>query len=176
MTAPGETALIIPVRLPPSLERLRQDGLDDAPHGLPAHLTLLFPFAPPDALDAALQAAVRRVVGAHRAFTYALTHLGQWPDTAYIAVDPEPPFRALQADLAASFPAWPLYRGAFEFTPHVTIAGGPAAGAAELRAVTASAVLPAARTARFVDLIVREGARWTLRSRFPLDERSSPGR
>jgi 2'-5' RNA ligase len=176
VTAPGETALIIPVRLPPSLERLRQDGLDDAPHGLPAHLTLLFPFAPPDALDAALQAHVRRVVGGHRAFIYALTHVGQWPDTAYIAVDPEPPFRALQADLAASFPAWPLYRGAFEFTPHVTIAGGPAAGAAELLTVTASAALPAARTARFVDLIVREGARWTLRSRFPLDERSLPGR
>jgi hypothetical protein len=105
-----------------------------------------------------------------------LTHLGQWPDTAYIAVDPEPPFRALQADLAASFPAWPLYGGAFEFAPHVTIAAGPAAGAARLLTATATAALPAARTARFVDLIVQEGARWTVRSRFRLGQAPLPQR
>jgi 2'-5' RNA ligase len=168
VTGSGETALIVAVRLPLPLERLRQQGVRDAPFGLPAHATLLYPFAPPEALDDELRARVARIVAAHEVFSYELVGRGRWPDTLYAAIEPTAPFRAPQGDLAAAFPAFPIYGGAFEYVPHVTIAEGPAANEPGIVAARAWASLPVARTARFVDLIVQEGGRWTVRSRFPL--------
>lgn len=168
MTGSGETALIVPVRLPLPLERLRQRGVRDAPYGLPAHATLLYPFVPPDALGDDVRARVARMVAAHEVFRFELVGPARWPDTLYAALRAEPPFRALQGELAAAFPAFPIYDGAFEFVPHVTIAEGSAADAPGFSDARAWTSLPAERTARFVDLIVQEGDRWTVRWRFPL--------
>jgi 2'-5' RNA ligase len=173
VTGTGETALIIAVRLPLPLERLRQRGVRDAPYGLPAHATLLYPFAPREALGNEVRARVARIVAAHDVFRFELVGPGRWPNTLYAAVAPETPFRALQGELAAAFPAFPVYGGAFEFVPHVTIAEGSAADAPGF-AARALTSLPAERTARFVDLIVQESASWTVRSRFPLHEAPLP--
>ena len=167
VTGSGETALIVPVRLPLPLERVRQRGVRDAPNGLPAHATLLFPFAPPEDLDDELRRQVARIVAAHEVFPYELVGPGRWPDTVYAVLEPELPFRALQGDLGAAFPAFPIYGGSFDFVPHVTIAEGPASNTPAVAPSAAWASLPAERTARFVDLIVQEGTRWTVRWRFP---------
>ena len=44
-----------------------------------------------------------------------------------MSVDPDAPLRALQLDLAVAFPTLPLYGGAYEFVPHVSIVEGQAA-------------------------------------------------
>ncbi len=62
VTTADQTALIVPIRLPAPLERLRQRGVRDAPYGLPAHATLLYPFAPPETLDDELRTQVARIV------------------------------------------------------------------------------------------------------------------
>ena len=169
MAIPGDdTALIVPVRLPIPLETLRQRAVPDARLGLPAHATLLFPFAPPETLDDDLRACVARIVSGHDAFSFRLTEQGQWRDTLFAAVEPELPFRSLHDDLAMAFPAFPLHRGAFGFVPHVTIAGGPSAGAPAIVHHPAWASLPAALVASFVDLIVRDADGWRVWSRFDL--------
>ena len=46
-----ETALVLVVALPPPLEALRTRSIEDAPGGVPAHITLLYPFAEETQLD-----------------------------------------------------------------------------------------------------------------------------
>ena len=52
------TALIVRVALPHRLEALRMRSVPDAVDGLPAHVTLAYPFAEPAAIDEALLALV----------------------------------------------------------------------------------------------------------------------
>lgn len=166
--AASESGLIIRVRLPAALEALRLGAVPNAARGLTAHITLLYPFAKPDALDDGLRAAIARVVEPHRAFPYRLSGPARWPEVLYAAVDPERPFHSLYRDLAAAFPEFPMYGGAFEFAPHVTISEGATAGLAELEAGPAWASLPAAETAAAVELIALENGNWTTKWLFPL--------
>jgi 2'-5' RNA ligase len=167
-TSGDETALIIPVRLPPPLEILRQRGVPEARRGLPAHATLLYPFAPPEALVDELLARVAAIVASHDCFPFRLAARRHWPDTLYVSLEPELPFRALHEDLARAFPAFPLYRGAFGFVPHATIAEGSAVAAPELVDDPAWELLPAVGVACVVDLVVQAGGGWRTRSRFDL--------
>jgi 2'-5' RNA ligase len=162
-----ETALIIAVRLPPALERLRQRGVRDASRGLPAHITLLYPFLGPSAIGAEVVASIRGVTDGVDAFTYRLVGRGIWPATLYATVEPERPFRSLYEALAAVFPSHPIYRGRFPFSPHVTIADGLGGGDHDVAADPAWSDLPVRRAARGADLLVRETDRWSVRHHLP---------
>jgi 2'-5' RNA ligase len=162
-----DTALIIAVRLPPALERLRQRGVRDAGDGLPAHVTLLYPFLGPSAIGADVLAAIRRVTGGADAFPYSLVGRGTWPGTLYATVEPERPFRSLYEALAAAFPDHPIYGGRFPFTPHVTIADGSAGGDDDIAGDPAWADLPVRLVARGADLLVRGADRWSVRHHLP---------
>ena len=165
----AETALIVPVELPPGLEALRGRSVEDADRGLPAHVTLIYPFLPARDLSDGVRDAIAAVVAAHAKFSYRLVGQGRWPETLYASVEPEAPFRALQADLAAAFHDYPLHGGAYDFVPHVTIAECEAARLPELADDPAWVELPASATARTVDLLVRTGDMWWTKSTFPLD-------
>ncbi len=169
MSDSGEdTAIVVPVRLPAPLEGLRRRTTEEAATGLPAHLTLLYPFVESDALDDELRQRLAAILSPIDAFDYRLTEQRRWPDTLYAAVEPEAPFRSLQSTLAAAFPEFPVYEGAFEFDPHVTVVWGPRCDDPETEDDPAWATLPVLREVTFVDLIVRIDGRWQRRWRFPL--------
>ena len=92
----------------------------------------------------------------------------RFPDTLYAAVEPEVPLRALHNDLAAAFPALPLYGGAFDFVPHVSIVEGPAVSDPLALDDPAWASLPVTRAVDAIDLITGRDGRWATRHRFPL--------
>ena len=46
----GESAIIVPVQVPVAVGRLRDRMDPSAAQGVPAHVTLLYPFMPPEAL------------------------------------------------------------------------------------------------------------------------------
>jgi 2'-5' RNA ligase len=142
--------------------------MDDAANGMPAHVTLLYPFAEPAALDEGLLGAVARTVAAHPACRLQLVESRRWPDTLYVAVEPEGSLRALQADLASAFPDFPLYGVGVPFVPHISIAQGPLASDPGTLDDPAWRSLPAAAQASHVDLFVRQAGRWHRRQRFPL--------
>ncbi len=161
------TGLILPVSLPPALEALRCRAIPDARLGLPAHVTLLYPFVPVEALDDNLRDTIQQIVAGADAFEFRLAGRGTWPDVAFATVEPELPFRALHEAFAGAYPSLPIYRGAFEFAPHVTLAEGHSATPA-IAADPAWTTLPSMASARFVDLIVREPDGWHVRWRFGL--------
>jgi 2'-5' RNA ligase len=164
---PGdETALIVPVRLPAPLEALRRRVIPDAGLGLPAHVTLLYPFVPRAALDGELHAVLAGVLASVDAFGFELRSPAEWPEVLFVSVAPDRPFRSLHEGLAAAFPAYPIYGGRFDFVPHVTIAERAFAALPEIADDPAWQVLPAMRVARSAELVVRDGARWRARWRF----------
>jgi 2'-5' RNA ligase len=46
------SAIVAPISLPPPLEAIRREHVENANLGVPAHVTLLFPFVPPAQIEA----------------------------------------------------------------------------------------------------------------------------
>ncbi len=164
------TALILRVALPPRLEALRMRSVPDAADGLPAHLTVAYPFAEAGSIDDGVVALVRDVVARHAPWTMRLVERRRWPDTVYASIDPDGPAIALQADLATAFPSLPIYGGTIDvFVPHVTVAEGEAADDPDIDADPAWNDLPISIAVSEVELIVRgEDGGWASTRTFPL--------
>jgi 2'-5' RNA ligase len=168
----GETALILRIELPAELEELRLRSASGASEGLPAHVTLLYPFVAPESLDNSVRVRLTEIATSHLPFAYRLTGPHRWPDILYASVEPQTPFVALQADLARGFPEHPLYGGAYDFSPHVTIAEGAAAESATSVGHRAWDDLSEAATARAeaIEVIFRTTGNWSTMWRIPLAE------
>jgi hydrogenase maturation protease len=167
MASSGETALILRVELPPALEESRRLALLEDDSGLPAHVTLIYPFADAEALVEPLRRKIETVLTGSPPLRLTLTGPARWPTVLYAAVEPTPSVLALQAKLSSAFPEYPLYGGMFAFEPHVTIATGPLS-ADERASLSAMASLPVEVSVGFVDLIEKTNGSWTTRWRFPL--------
>jgi 2'-5' RNA ligase len=163
-----ETALVLVVDLPPALEALRLRSIEDAAAGVPAHVTLLYPFAEEAQLDDSVLGVVGRIAARHPVLRLRLTEGRRFPDTLYASVEPDAPVRALQAQLADAFPTLPLYGDAFEFVPHVSIVEGPRVTEPGALDDPAWATLPVEQVVDGIDLITGRDGRWATRRRFPL--------
>lgn len=163
--------MIIRANLPAGLERVRRRGVGDALAGLPAHLTMLYPFVEPGRLRADVRQILAAVAARTPPFEYRLTGAATWPDAIYAAVDPVARFIALQGMLAEAFPAFPIYGTdpGFEFVPHVTIAEGPSTGNAALLDDPAWQSLPRTGRVASIEVIARPPyAPWRTIWRLPL--------
>jgi 2'-5' RNA ligase len=103
--------------------------------GVPAHVTVLFPFVPPDAIGDEVRARVAEVVATVPRFevTFART---DWFDTdvLWLAPDPSEPFGALTDAVWQAFPDRPPFEGRHaDVVPHLTIGHAAAAGLDALR-------------------------------------------
>jgi len=154
------TALIVAV---PEAEeavaalRLRYDS--SAALGVPAHVTILFPFVDAATVD---EAAIEEVVAGHEAFDYELISVETFDDGhVYLAPSHAERFVALTDSVARRWPDYPPYEGAFEtVVPHVTVSEQPLELALEL---------PIRARADAVTLIEEQtDGRWLSRRRFPL--------
>jgi 2'-5' RNA ligase len=157
------TAVVVRAQLPAGLERLRRRHATDAADGMFAHATMLWPFVAPERLERSVREELARVAQAHAPIPYRLTRVARWPDTVYVAVDPEAPFVRLQAALEAAFPGFPVYgpNRPFEFIPHVTIAEGAAVDDPRVLAEARRIPLPRRDRAAAIEVIARSASdRW----------------
>ena len=91
--------------------------------GVPAHITVLYPFMTPSAIDEAVLEQVRDAFSAFRAFTIRLRRIERFPGVLYLAPEPAEPIRAITRSLAARFPSYPPYGGLYpDIVPHLTVA------------------------------------------------------
>jgi 2'-5' RNA ligase len=145
-----------------SVAELRLAHDSSAPLGVPAHITVLFPFAAPDDVD---EDALAELVAAHAAFDFELVSLEHFDDgVTYLAPVPSEPFTALIRAVAERWPDYPPYEGMFEVDaviPHLTVGETP---------LELDAPLPIACRAREVTLIEQDesGGRYHVRRRFSL--------
>lgn len=120
----SQSALVVVVpEAEPLVGALRTRCDPSALIGVPAHITVLFPFIPAERLTADIPEKLRTIVGSFVEFEFRLEEIGRFSRTTYLAPERPEPFTAMTAALAREFPAYPPYEGRFPTSiPHLTIA------------------------------------------------------
>ncbi|MDX9953221.1 MAG: 2'-5' RNA ligase family protein [Anaerolineae bacterium] len=178
--APAQSALVIFIPEAESLIQDFRDRYDPSSTGIPAHVTLLYPFKPPAELTAEVLATLQELFSQHPGFTVTFQEFQEFPDVLYLAPSPAEPFRQLTELLANRYPETPPYGGAFtEIIPHLTLAQagaaqGLAAIAAQFREFAATR-LPIQARVDTISLLDNAGGHWSLRAQFPLGRIQPPG-
>lgn len=137
---PRESCFLVPVpEAEPVVGRLRGRLDRAAAWGVPAHVTILYPFVLPDAITSEMVDLAAAAVASVPAFecTFART---RWfgEDVLWLAPEPDQPFRALTTALHAAFPQCPPFGGIYpDVVPHLTIGDRPPGGPAMLEAAEA---------------------------------------
>jgi len=152
-----------------------------APRGVPAHVTVLFPFVPREAIDDAVRSAVREAIGSMTAFDYRFTRVERFgADNVHLAPEPAEAFLALIGTVSDRWPDYPPYGGVIEtVVPHLTIGDRLAEGEADAVAEQAQEALrrhgPITGRAAAVWLMTRDAdGRWSTDSVHALRE-TQPG-
>jgi 2'-5' RNA ligase len=140
-----------------------------AQHGVPAHITLLFPFVPAETFDERLHADLRALFARHPSFSFSLRRVARFPDVAWLAPEPAEPFEALVEEIYSRYPDYPPYEGVHdEVVLHLTVAEGDTELQDEVDAALTPA-LPIEAEARDVALFVEDEAGWwRFGERYPL--------
>jgi hypothetical protein len=168
---PEETALVVLVpEAEPAVAALRAAHDSSAALGVPAHLTVLYPFVPEAAWTEATGAQVAAIARSVAPCDVSFRRTGRFGDAVlYLVPEPDAPFRALTRAIHAAFPAHPPYGGAHgEPTPHLTVAdqGGAQVLDACVRALAGTPPIRT-RVAQLALLVQRHG-RWRFREQWPL--------
>lgn len=165
-----ESAILLCVpEAEPVVGRWRDQGDSAAALGIPAHVTLLYPFAPDP--GPGIVAELRRLFAGVAAFDLTFSRVDSFGDEVlYLAPDQAEECRRLTLALARRWPDWPPYGGQFpDITPHLTLIDHPdrELHARARRAVEAG--LPIRSSATHGCLYVRQAdGRWSSRASFPL--------
>lgn len=156
----GQTALVVPVPAAEPVVRAWRDRYDPAARaGVPAHVTVLFPFLPAPLVDADTRAALAGIFGSHPAFDVRFEDCGRFPGVLYLAPDPDTPFRRLTEAVVARWPEAPPYGGKYEPHPHLTVAQCEDAVLDEAEADLCTGLPLSARVSK-VDLVTYTGTDW----------------
>lgn len=173
MTAPFEAGLIVPVpEAEPLVGEYRQRYDRSAALGVPAHITINYPFKPHVTHPREALSSLRSLLAPVREFTFTLAEIRTFPGILYLAPDPPHPFLTLIGAVVSRFPDSPPYGGEFgEPVPHLTVADVQEAelpSVHERFAAFACPLLPLAARAREIWLMDNSETTWKTRAVFPL--------
>jgi 2'-5' RNA ligase len=142
-----------------------------AGRGMPAHITVLYPFAPAAMVTDALVARATEVVAGSQAFDFSLPSTGWFDDrVVYLAPDPVEPFLALTATIISAFPDFPPSGAFVDPVPHLTLGRGQDTGRLRAAELDVQTQLPVRSTVREVRLMIRarDTGQWGTRARLAL--------
>jgi len=170
------TTLVILVPEAESLVQTFREKYDhSAAAGMPAHITLLYPFKHPDQVNDFLVDDLRMLFSSHTRFQFSLVSTRGFPGVLYLAPEPPVPFKKLTRAIATQYPETPPYGGTFPDTvPHLTVA--QRCSSEELVSIeeefsrVSAGRLPIHATATEVCLMEKRGGRWRNHTSFALAE------
>ena len=144
--------------------------------GAPAHITILYPFMPPEMITEEVLMQVRAELASRCSFVFGLLRIQRFPGVLYLEPEPAQPLVELTSALASRFPSYPPYGGRHkDIRPHLTVAQATEAQL-DLAEDELRAILPArgvsSRCGELV-LIENSSGRWLQMRRFALG--SNPG-
>jgi 2'-5' RNA ligase len=124
MNAPAESALVIPIPEAEALVRSFRVKYDpSALLGLPAHVTVLYPFKRPAEITPEVVESLGELLSGEASFNAQFTEFRRFPDVLYLSPEPVKSFRHLTEIVAERFPETPPYGGRFaEIIPHLSVA------------------------------------------------------
>lgn len=174
MNMPVESALVILVPEAEALvESFRNQYDPSAAVGIPAHVTVLYPFKAPGDLTPDVIHSLEQLFAEFPAFQAVFTELQRFPNVLYLSPEPADPFRLLIKTVAARFPETLPYGGEFtEIIPHLTVAQvNEPQQLEEIAAAFARAAknrLPIPTRVKEIALMDNGGGYWQVRHRFSL--------
>jgi 2'-5' RNA ligase len=142
--------------------------------GVPAHITLLYPFKPPAEVGANVLNDLQKCFSGFMPFDFSLAAIRRFPGgVLYLEPEPNEPFRQLTLALWAAYPEAPPYGGKFDtVVPHLTVALADDErqldSIADDFARAAHGKLPATALAAEVALMDNAAGHWQIRTRFAL--------
>lgn len=149
--------LVLPVpEAEPLVGRWRMEHDPPAPFGIPAHITLLFPFRPVRWLGEEGVAELAAIFRALPPGQFALTRVGRFSGVIYLAPEPADPFIELTRRLSTRFGLLPYGRADRGRTPHLTVARHEDAGFLDRIADALAPSLPLEFTTREAWLMERD--------------------
>ena len=171
---PFESALVVLVPEAEVLVKLFRDKHDPAAAmGMPAHVTLLYPFIPPIEIGSAVHDDLRQCFSHFAPFHFSIADVRRFPGVVYLTLDPDDPFRDLTLAIWHRYPEQPPYGGRHsDIVPHLCVAR--IADEQHLDAVAeefmraSTGKLPIQASADKVALIDNSSGRWRIRSTLPL--------
>jgi hypothetical protein len=170
-----ETALIVLVPEADALVKPFRDQYDpSAAFGMPAHITLLYPFKPPNEIDEVTLNNLRRCFARFAPIQFSLSAIRRFPvEVLYLAPEPDEPFRQLTLAIWDQYPETPPYGGKWPaIVPHLSVAY--LADEQKLSGITNDFVqasqrkLPIRATASEVALMDNPSGRWQIRAKLSL--------
>src|SRR3954470_19451750 len=124
LAAATETAVLVLVPEAEAAVAEHRAHLDMAASwGVPAHLSVVYPFVPPADVDDDVLTRLAAAVGSVSSFGCTFDRT-EWfgEDVLWLAPEPDAPFRELVRAVVAAFPAHPPYGGIYdESIPHLTV-------------------------------------------------------
>ncbi len=168
-----ESALIVSVPAAEPVVGLLRSRLDtSAPLGVPAHITVLYPFLAPGLLDDEVMGELGRLFGRVDAFDLSLTRVGWFAtEVVYLVPEPQSVFKALTAMVADRWPDWPPYGGVHpDPIPHLTVGDDEDYASMVEAASAVEPLLPVETTVTEIELIAGDATpgSWKRLATFPL--------
>lgn len=138
---PTETAVIIPIdAAEPAVADHRRQLDVAASWGVPAHVSVLYPFVHPSAVDADVISRLASALNSVPAFDCTFARCDWFgEEVLWLAPEPDRPFRELTSAVWRAFPDHPPYGGVFdEVVPHLTVGERRRGSASALQAAAAA--------------------------------------
>jgi len=174
MNMPLESALVVLVpEAEPLVESFRIQYDPSAAMGIPAHVTVLYPFRAPADLTPDIIQSLTELFADIPGFQAVFAELRRFPNVLYLSPEPADTFRLLIKTVAERFPETLPYGGQFtEITPHLTVAQvGDPQRLEEIAADFDRAAqnrLPIPTQVREIALMENSAGRWQVCHRFAL--------
>lgn len=153
--------------------RARLDPL--AGRGVPAHVTVLFPFIPVPEIDDRVTRRLHDLFTSVQTFEFNLIDV-RWFDQSvvWLAPDTDAEFRRLTTAVYQAYPEYPPYEGQFDdAVPHLTIGDRAPIHHMQDAARQLQPALPVRATARAVTLMTEApGGHWARSAQFPFTKRT----
>ena len=166
------TGLIVEVPEAEPAVRSFRNRLDPLAHlGVPAHVTVLFPFVPVALIDDETVAVLRSVFAEIDSFRFVVARTGWFgQDVLWLAPHPADRFIALTGALCTPFPQYRPYGGQFtEIVPHLTVADRAPMEQMRFAEQEVRLRLPLESVAGAVTLMAeQESGHWARHSSYPL--------
>jgi len=168
---PVESALVVLIPEAEDLVRDFRNQFDpSAAVGVPAHVSIVYPFKPPFAVTTETIAALRDTFSKTASFEVSFSGPKRFPGVLYLSPEPDQVFRYLTERTIEQFPDALPYGGKFaDIVPHLTIAHGNDSQLDSIAAAfarQANARLPIRSAVKEVTLLDNQTGRWQARGHF----------
>jgi 2'-5' RNA ligase len=172
---PLESGLAVLVPQAEALVHSFRDKYDpSAAAGMPAHITLLYPFKSPHEIDGSTIEKLNQCFAGFWAFDFSLAKIRRFPGgVLYLVPEPDEPFRRLTRAVWDCCPETPPFGGRYSnVVPHLTVAQLADEQQAKQIFVeferASRGRVPIHATAREITLMDRLSGSWRVRAAIPL--------